>query len=101
MPSITYGGLKYVQVRHALYCKKCKDTIESMSVHDFKWCTCGAIGVDGGVSAGNRILGDLASAETRSMYSVKLSGRTFWLPQDVIEQHFNRLVPCTPAKTDS
>jgi hypothetical protein len=35
------------------------------------------------------------------MYSVKLSGRTLWLPQDVIEQHFNRLLPCTPAKTDS
>lgn len=29
-------------------CKKCKDLIESRSVHDFKMCTCGSIGVDGG-----------------------------------------------------
>ena len=29
MPSITYGGVEYIQVRHALYCKKCKETIES------------------------------------------------------------------------
>jgi len=29
-------------------CKKCKDIIESHTVHDFKFCKCGAIAVDGG-----------------------------------------------------
>ena len=29
-------------------CKKCGDVIQSMSLHDMKWCTCGAIAVDGG-----------------------------------------------------
>lgn len=29
-------------------CKKCVDIIESTSVHDFKWCSCGAVAVDGG-----------------------------------------------------
>jgi len=29
-------------------CKKCGDIIESRHVHDFKWCKCGAIAVDGG-----------------------------------------------------
>ena len=29
-------------------CKKCGDIIESTSVHDFKWCSCGAVAVDGG-----------------------------------------------------
>ena len=29
-------------------CKKCGDIIESKSVHDFKWCSCGAVAVDGG-----------------------------------------------------
>lgn len=29
-------------------CKKCGDIIESTSVHDFKWCLCGAVAVDGG-----------------------------------------------------
>ena len=29
-------------------CKKCGDIIESKSVHDFKWCACKAVAVDGG-----------------------------------------------------
>lgn len=29
-------------------CSKCGDTIESTSVHDFKFCKCGAVAVDGG-----------------------------------------------------
>ena len=29
-------------------CKKCGDIIESKTVHDFKWCSCGACAVDGG-----------------------------------------------------
>ncbi len=29
-------------------CLKCGDVIESKYVHDFKWCKCGALAVDGG-----------------------------------------------------
>jgi len=29
-------------------CLKCGDIIQSMSVHDFKWCKCHTIAVDGG-----------------------------------------------------
>ena len=29
-------------------CKKCGDTIESTYRHDFKFCKCGAVAVDGG-----------------------------------------------------
>lgn len=29
-------------------CKKCGDIIKSTRVHDFKWCSCGAVAVDGG-----------------------------------------------------
>lgn len=29
-------------------CKKCGDVIESTSVHDFKWCSCMSVAVDGG-----------------------------------------------------
>ena len=29
-------------------CKHCGDVIESAHVHDFKWCSCGAVAVDGG-----------------------------------------------------
>lgn len=31
-------------------CKKCGDIIESKYTHDFVWCKCGAIFVDGGKS---------------------------------------------------
>ncbi len=29
-------------------CKKCGDIIESKHRHDFKWCKCNSIAVDGG-----------------------------------------------------
>lgn len=29
-------------------CKKCGDIIESKDRHDFEWCSCGSVGVDGG-----------------------------------------------------
>ena len=29
-------------------CKRCGDIIESKTVHDFKFCKCGAFAVDGG-----------------------------------------------------
>ena len=31
-----------------IQCKKCGDVIESASRHDFKFCNCGAVAVDGG-----------------------------------------------------
>jgi hypothetical protein len=83
MPSIVYGGVKYIQVRHALYCKKCKDTIESKWCHDLKYCSCGSIGIDGGIEAGNRILGNLEDMENRSMYCAIINGRRLWLPSNI------------------
>ena len=35
-------------IRNAIRCKKCGDIIESQTVHDFKFCSCGACAVDGG-----------------------------------------------------
>lgn len=35
-------------IRNAIRCKKCGDIIESKTVHDFKFCRCGACAVDGG-----------------------------------------------------
>ena len=34
--------------RNAIQCKVCGDIIESVSVHDFKTCSCGSCSVDGG-----------------------------------------------------
>jgi hypothetical protein len=38
-----------------IQCKKCKDIIESKHVHDFKWCKCRSIAVDGGLAYLRRI----------------------------------------------
>ena len=35
-------------VVNKIRCNKCGDIIESISVHDFKYCKCGAVAVDGG-----------------------------------------------------
>ena len=87
MPYIIYGGVKYIQTRHAIQCKRCLDTIESKHVHDFRFCSCKAVGIDGGVSSGNRILGNSADIEYRGMYCAMVD-KKIWLPQHVIEEHF-------------
>ena len=35
-------------VKNAIKCKHCGDIIESKHVHDFVFCKCGAVAVDGG-----------------------------------------------------
>ena len=35
-------------IRNAIKCNHCGDVIESTHVHDFKWCSCGTVAVDGG-----------------------------------------------------
>ncbi|MDF9507249.1 hypothetical protein P5808_30140 [Bacillus cereus] len=35
--------------RNKIQCKKCGDVIESRFSHDFKYCSCGAIAIDGGL----------------------------------------------------
>ena len=36
-------------------CLKCRDIIESISVHDFRFCSCGACAVDGGLEYLRRV----------------------------------------------
>jgi hypothetical protein len=83
MPSIVYAGVKYTQIRHAIKCRKCLETIESKDIHDFKYCSCGAVGIDGGISDGNRILGNLSDIENRSMYCAFVQEKKIWLPIDL------------------
>jgi hypothetical protein len=35
-------------IRNAIQCKHCGDTIESVNVHDYVTCSCGACSADGG-----------------------------------------------------
>jgi hypothetical protein len=88
MSYIIYAGIKYNQIRHAIYCKKCTDTIESLFQHDFKYCSCGAVGIDGGILNGNTYIGNIGDMEPRSMYVTIIDKRQIWLPQNIIEQYF-------------
>ena len=40
--------MKQKIIRNRIRCKHCGDIIESKTVHDFKYCSCGAVFVDGG-----------------------------------------------------
>jgi hypothetical protein len=51
-------------------------------------CSCGAVGIDGGIDGGNRILGDLSDMENRSMYCANVDKKKIWLPPNIIEEHF-------------
>ncbi|WP_255289427.1 DUF7695 domain-containing protein [Bacillus cereus] len=44
--------------RNAIQCKKCSTVIESEYRHDFKWCPCQSVAVDGGFDYA-RIIGEL------------------------------------------
>ena len=35
-------------IKNMIKCKHCGDIIESTHVHDFKWCSCKKVAVDGG-----------------------------------------------------
>lgn len=83
MPHVIYGGVKYTQVRHAVHCKKCKTTIESITEHDYKFCPCGSVGIDGGISDGNRILGSQSDMENRSVYCATVNNKKIWLPEHI------------------
>ena len=92
MPSIVYDGVRYTQTKHAIQCKKCRETIESKHSHDIQYCSCKTVGIDGGISSGNRILGNLSDIEYRSMYCAIIQKKKIWLPQFAIEEHFKKLI---------
>jgi len=85
MATISYGGVKYKQIRHAVYCLKCKETVVSLYQHDYKVCECGAVGVDGGILPGNRVIGKPEDMEIRHMYCAYVNGKTVWLPEWIVK----------------
>ena len=50
-----------------IQCLKCCDIIESTHRHDFRWCKCGAVAVDGGTEY-QRWVGDLKNICDMSEY---------------------------------
>ena len=53
-----------------IQCNKCKDIIESKNVHDFKWCSCKSIAVDGGLEYLRRV-GNLEDIIELSEFEMK------------------------------
>jgi hypothetical protein len=47
-------------------------------MHDLKFCSCLAVGVDGG--NGNRIIGNQSDMENRIMYVAFIQNKMVWLP---------------------
>lgn len=56
-------------LRNSAKCKKCKDEIQSVHRHDFKWCKCKSIFVDGG-NEYLRCGGDLNLFESTAIFSI-------------------------------
>jgi len=55
-------------IRNSVICLKCNEEIESVYRHDFKWCKCGNIAVDGGKEYTKRC-GNLDSYKETSVFS--------------------------------
>lgn len=41
--------------RNRVRCNKCNTIVESKHRHDFRWCTCGHVAVDGGPAYDRRV----------------------------------------------
>ena len=54
-------------IKNAIKCLKCNDVVESNHKHDFKWCKCGTVFVDGGLTY-RRMGGDLSMIEDACVY---------------------------------
>ena len=52
MGKIAWEGMEMTDkiIANKIQCKKCQDIIESRYTHDFVWCKCGSVAVDGGKS---------------------------------------------------
>lgn len=42
-------------ILNKIRCNKCGDELESTSTHDFKWCKCNSVAVDGGLDYLRRV----------------------------------------------
>ena len=69
-----------VLIRNAARCRACETVIESRSRHDFVWCACGKIFVDGGLEYARRG-GDLAMIDDLSEYATDTT------PEPVYTEH--------------
>lgn len=63
--------LSYYKIIHAIKCKKCGEIIYSTSRHDFKWCSCHTVAIDGGYDY-CRVVGNTEDFESYEMVKRKI-----------------------------
>lgn len=107
-------------IYNAIECKNCKDIIESYHRHDFKYCSCGNVSVDGGTEYLRRgYINDMAYTEL-ALYSnnpfeiirqylkwgknydenMERLPETEWIPlKDLNDGHLDALADYKPAST--
>jgi hypothetical protein len=90
MPSILHDGLRYIQTQHRIQCKTCSDIILSRHNHDFKYCSCNSVGIDGGIGACNRILGKPDDYINLGVYAAKRDGKNVYLDPAVVDSMFRQ-----------
>lgn len=54
---------------NAVYCTLCQTYVRSHTRHDFRWCQCGNVAVDGGRDYLKRVFKDKDGFEERSEYT--------------------------------
>ena len=81
-------------VRNRIKCKKCGEIIESTSRHDFKFCKCGAVAVDGGKDYLRRVgsKDDYEELIENLRFVMDETGR----PYEPVEPEYERAVQETP-----
>jgi hypothetical protein len=47
--------IRPISYKNAIQCLHCNEIIESKHRHDFKWCGCGSVAVDGGNDYSRRV----------------------------------------------
>ena len=90
MPSLIHEGVRYVQTSHAVQCKQCGEIVESKSNHDYRMCKCNTVGVDGGITCTNRVIGD--PLKMRDVSKWRTEKRPYvWLPQSVLDERLEAI----------
>lgn len=67
----------YKLTKNSLKCLACNDVIVSAHRHDFVWCKCGAVAVDGGNEYSRRV-GDFYNTEDLNEYTKKTVEEIQW-----------------------
>lgn len=66
--------MKYRIIRNSAKCLNCNEEIESKHRHDFCWCKCGNLAVDGGKDYLKRSGGHMGGIEDTSICEEVTSG---------------------------